>query len=84
MIAQLRARLTLSSSTSNSPLIASLSAIEVYRWIYYLERLGPILEGRLRMARRKLDSVLILLDAYKLYEEQVLTGTNQSLSVSSG
>ncbi len=81
-ISQLQECLALHASASSSSLLPSLHATEVYRWSYYIERVCSSLRGRSKpMTDSELDRIRQRVDAYKVYEAQLLSRANHHLEI---
>jgi len=76
-ISQVQSLLALNTS-AHSSLLSLLPAAEVYRWVYYIERVCKAVE-RQKMTDAILDSsILRMIDAFDSYEESLLNSASWS------
>lgn len=73
-------RLTLNASTGNKSLLSCLDAAQVYRWIYYIERICLYVKPRKKtMTESQLNKTLHFIDACHDYEVRLLNRTSRSV-----
>ena len=82
-ISRLQLCLSQQASVSNVALISSLQEAEVYRWIYYVERICFFLGGSNDMSDQKLNKMLLSIDAFNSYEARLLERRDQTFSTES-
>ena len=74
-ISQVQSHLVRKTSTHNSSLLSLLDTAEVYRWIYYIERIRKCSGGK-GVTDDRLDRSMRLIEAFDQYEGRLLDGTS--------
>jgi len=70
-ISYLQSCLALNKSASTNSLVTSLSAMDVYRWIYYLEKTCPVLKRKEKITERQVEKTFSFIVTYDLYERSL-------------
>lgn len=78
-ISSLQSHLALRAPGIASELLPLLPSADIYRWLYYIERVCRIVEAHIKITDGLLDTILRWIGAFNRYEEILANGADQSI-----